>query len=459
MKTKSLILTTLLLVSTCFFSLWAQEVIPVNPESDMGGLEPAEDEFQELFFDAIRLKAIENYEPALRLMEKAQTIASNNEEKAVVLFEMGKLNFYLENVAEAITKYDQALEVGGEQKDILGYLYELYYMYEDYQKALGIVERLIPFDDSYRNHLPNLYYHLQKYDLALEHIHKLEDEFGEKESWNEVKSKIYIATDNADNAITELERRVEKHPENEKIFLDLIYFYIEDKEIEKAIAMTHKLLEVHPNSKAAHLFLYKIHFDNKNIDKALESMKIAFSMPKLKEESSFSIFDDFISFVELYPEYENRIDDALAIYPENKSIVYQRTADYFISRKNHSKALRYYEEAYAHDNLNFLALANMLSLQIGVEKYSEVVKTSTQALDIFPTQPMLYLINGIAHNCLKNYQKAIDVLEMGLDFLVDDPKMEGDFYVELSLAYKFLGNTDRAHTYSQKAIALKNAKN
>ena len=49
----------------------------------------------------------------------------------------------------------------------------------------------------------------------------------------------------------------------------------------------------------------------------------------------------------------------------------------------------------------------------------------------------MYLVNGVANNELKNAEQAVEILEMGLDYLFDDPKMEYDFYQQLSIALHF----------------------
>ena len=67
----------------------------------------------------------------------------------------------------------------------------------------------------------------------------------------------------------------------------------------------------------------------------------------------------------------------------------------------------------------------------------------------------MYLVNGVANNNLEEHKKAIDNLEMGLDFLIDNPNMEADFYSQLSIAYKALNNISKSETFAKKAKALK----
>ncbi len=53
---------------------------------------------------------------------------------------------------------------------------------------------------------------------------------------------------------------------------------------------------------------------------------------------------------------------------------------------------------------------------------------SKEALELFPAQPYLYKMNGFASNKLGKYNEAIDVLTLGIDFVIDNTILEADFY-------------------------------
>lgn len=103
---------------------------------------------------------------------------------------------------------------------------------------------------------------------------------------------------------------------------------------------------------------------------------------------------------------------------------------------------------------NYELIKNTLLLQIEVEKYEDAIVLSNNGLEIFPAQPLLYLVNGVANNELKNADQAIEILEMGLDYLFDDPKKEYDFYQQLTIAYTLKGSTKMAKMYHKKATDL-----
>ena len=93
-----------------------------------------------------------------------------------------------------------------------------------------------------------------------------------------------------------------------------------------------------------------------------------------------------------------------------------------------------------------------------LKQFKEALKQSEIALELYPAQPILYLLNGVSNINLSVPKKAIDSLETGLDFLVENPIMERDFYMQLSEAYKLTDNNAKAKAFAIKAQAIKEQK-
>ena len=128
--------------------------------------------------------------------------------------------------------------------------------------------------------------------------------------------------------------------------------------------------------------------------------------------------------------------------------------DFYLSEGDKEKSLNFYKKGIKIDSDNYGLLKNTIVLQIDIEKYEDAIALSAFGLEIFPAQSLLYLLNGIANNELKNVNQAIEILETGLDYLFDDPKMECDFYQQLAIAYSLKGNTKKAKLYYKKALDL-----
>lgn len=83
-------------------------------------------------------------------------------------------------------------------------------------------------------------------------------------------------------------------------------------------------------------------------------------------------------------------------------------------------------------------------------EYKTMLGVSQEALDAYPLQPYFYYAYGAALNNTSNANKAIEVLESGLDYLLEDEQLANKIYKELSKAYASIGNTSKAQEYASK---------
>ncbi|GLU43170.1 lipopolysaccharide assembly protein LapB [Allomuricauda sp. NBRC 101325] len=95
-------------------------------------------------------------------------------------------------------------------------------------------------------------------------------------------------------------------------------------------------------------------------------------------------------------------------------------------------------------------LKSEIETLIANRDYIKLLEASKDAVDNYPLQPYFYLVYGKALNNTSNANKAIEVMESGLDYILDDAKLTNAFYEELSKAYSKLGNTQKANEYLNK---------
>ncbi len=431
---------------------YAQEI--ENPPTD--DLGDVSDAFQENFFEALKQKGIENYELALKALVKAEKAADGDKEaEAVVHFEMGKNLAKLKRNVEAETNFNKVLEWDPNRVEVIEALYDLYFDEKDYQAAIVVVKKLIEFDTDYKEDLANLYNRTKQYDKALELLDELDKEWGESSYRNTLRSQIYRVTGNTSKEINNLESRIENNPKSEKEYLKLIYLYSEEGDIQKAFVTAKELLKQKPNSQLVHLALYKFYLEEGNHQEAIKSIKIVFNSQEIENKSKNSVLEDFLNFTDKNPETEFDLIEIVSSFKEqSNSQTYMLLGDYFLSKDEKEEALVYYLIGIEKNSQNFGLLKNTLLLQIETKKYKEASELSLEGLNIFPAQPLLYLINGVANNNLKQAEQAIESLETGLDYLLDDLKMEYDFYQQLTLSYTLKGDSKKAKMYTKRASEL-----
>lgn len=433
-------------------SMLAQKIDQM-PTDDLGDVSDA---FQENFFEALKQKGIENYELALNALKRAEKAAKKNpEQEAVVFFETGKNLKYLKRYEAAEENFMKVLESQGERMDVMEALYDLYFLQRNYTAAIPLVKKLIVIDPDYKEDLANLYDRTKQYEKALELLDELDETWGETAYRNALRRRIYRITGNSEGAIQDLESKIDKNPKKEQDYLNLIYLYSEQGDTQKAFETAKELLKNQPKSQLVHLALYKFYLEQGNSAEAMKSMNVVFASSQIENKSKYQVLSDFLGFVADNPQFESDLDTVISKFSDNgNGEVYEQLGDYYLAKDDKVAALRFFERGAKLDEDNFSLIKNMLLLQIDMEKYELAASESENALTTFPAQSLLYLLNGVANNGLQNPDKAIESLEMGIDFLLDDPKMEKDFYTQLQIAYTQKGDAKKADAYAKRAAQI-----
>jgi tetratricopeptide (TPR) repeat protein len=437
----------------CSTSIFAQENLGDAPTDDLGNVTDA---FQEYFFEALKQKAIENYELAIAALEKAEKASKKDTDViAVITFEKAKNNIQLKKYDTAETQLKEVLEIIPEKVDVIEQLYDLYYRTRDYDKALPIVQKLALINEDYKEDLANLYSKTKQYDKAIALLDELDESWGESIYRNSLRNQIYRVTGNSAGAINNLEKKVDSNPKNEKDYLNLIYLYSEEGNTAKAFETAKELLENNPKSELVHLALYKFYLNEGDTKEALNSMEIVFKSQQIKKDGQYRVLEDFLQFVDKNPQYEADLDKQIQRFSTNNNgQIFEKLGDYYVNKNNRESALKFYEKGIKGDPDNFSLLKNTILLQIDFSKFEEAKTLSASGLELFPAQAILYLLHGISQNNLTNFDAALESLETGIEYLFDDTKMEQKFYEQLSIGYTGKGDTKKALQYTKKAQAL-----
>lgn len=444
-----------ILFFACLIGLVSVEVYSQEPEiimqevnqDDLGNVT---DEFQENFFEALKQKGIENYEKAVQALLKCEKLEPQN---AVVHFELGKNYRQLKNYDLAIKSLQTSNRLKPNQEWVLVELMEVYQLNKDYDSAILIAKNLIPLNSKYHNNLAELYLLSKKYDELLALLDQLDAQLGVSEFRLGLRQQIYSLTNNTPAQIQVLKDAIKANPGNETNYLNLVFVYSAEGMEKEAFEAALEMQKAFPTSTVVHLALYKFYLESNNTAKALESMKTVFKTEEIDPESKFKVLNDFLNFVMTHPGYDRELQEVTQLFAEmeNSPGVYKKLGEYFLIKDQKDKALSYFELGIGRDLDNFDLLQKTLLLQIDLLKFNDAESLSGKALEIFPGQPLLYLIRGVAFNNLKEFGKAEEILTFGLDYVIENKKMEVDFHEQLSIAYSGLGNSEKARESRDKA--------
>ena len=83
-------------------------------------------------------------------------------------------------------------------------------------------------------------------------------------------------------------------------------------------------------------------------------------------------------------------------------------------------------------------------------QFGAMESRAAEALESYPTQPLLYYFYGVALNKNGKPNEASGILETALEFLLDEGELQQNIYRELVAVYTALGNSSKANMYLSK---------
>jgi len=336
---------------------WAQadEEIDAKPAKENW---KKREKFNNFFFDALKEKAIGNYDKAIVNLEKCKVIDDSD---FTLNFEISLNYKYLKDYENAILYAEKAKKMAPDEKWIWYHLNTLYGLTRDYQKRAIVLEKLVDSMPNMRFLYASTLKNIRKYDEALAQIALVEKT--QKLRPFQIGFAVGILDRIADDKQKEtwLKSHYKKYKHDSFYAKELLRFY-------------------KTNGKTAQA-------------QALEQELLAKGIIKTKAKAS-------------------ELTDAL---PALKS-KYEAQKDYKV-------------------------LKEILLLSADKKDWASLVKYGQEGTEVFPSQPLVYLMHGLALNNTQAFKKAQRTLETGLDFVLDNPKMEQDFFKQLRITYKAQGNT------------------
>ena len=239
-------------------------------------------------------------------------------------------------------------------------------------------------------------------------------------------SKNKLLTKNYFEAQLFIDKAIEKNPSDVDLLLHKIAIFKAQRNYKEAIEIQKRVNEIQPVQSDKLVLLYIQNRDFKKAQKLISKIESkALSTQRIK----------------VYKKYfENRRKLSTVVKKENdvvENIDIESLKKSYLQKKGYK------------------TLIEILKIELKKELFEMLFIDSKNGLELFPAQPYLYKMNGLALNKLGKYNEAINVLTVGIDFVIDDIVLEADFYNQLSKSYEGLNKKNEALKYKQKAEKLR----
>jgi len=440
------------LVYILTFSVLLGNSVIVLAQTEPEDIKVDADKFQDFFYESLFQKSIENFDKAIASLEQCVKLRAND---ATVYFEFGKNYLASKDYKNAYSSFERAAQIDPNNKWFWVGMYDVCYATKDYNQAIIIVNKIIPFDPEYKEDLVSLYMTTRQFDKALAGINELNEKTGKTDRREMYKMEI-LSEGKFQNAERDnLIDQINKNPKEESNYIALIFLYSNNNEEDKALETAKKLEKEIPESVWAQVSLFKSYLEQKDGPNAVKAMNIVLASPKIDSKIKHRILNEFLIFTNANPQFAADLDIAISYFSTDATVnVAKEIGKFYHNKKQWEKAIKYYDLS-EKSNTNDIE-TNLLWLQANTElkQFEQVAKKATTMIETFPAQPQFYYYAGLANNQLQHFKQAKEVLEMGLDYVVEDVALEINFNIQLGEACNGLGDSIKKELYFSKANQL-----
>ena len=259
-------------------------------------------------------------------------------------------------------------------------------------------------------------------------------------------------------AISEQEKLIEAFPKQLDYYGQLAQLYSVNGFDEEAFGVYQKMLEVSPEDPRPHLDLASYYRGKKEFEKSLNHLKIAMASPELDIDKKMpvllSLFEATDLDTSLDKEAYQILEDVISSDPKEPK-AYSIYGD-FLNRDGRGKeAIAAYRKATRLEGGNkYLIWEQILLLEVQYEMYDSLMLDGAEAVELFPNQPLPYFFAGVANAFNENYNEAISFLEDGVNYVIGNPQLKEQFYIQLADANHRLSNNEESDSYFEQALLI-----
>lgn len=324
-------------------------------------------------------------------------------------------------------QYNSLIEKNPTNPDYVFKKAQLFLKTKEYAKAIDCLneyEKIAGFNEDIINQKKNLYVILNKTDLAILEIKKLQKEYPSNVAYPLLIAEIYVSEKNTIGAETTYKEIENKYGADPTAQAALAAYYLSKKD-----------------EKAYNDFMLKL-MQNKNVS---TETKISIILPTLKKLDEDSIANDnhIIELVKSISLAAPTDKDAILIY-----------ANVLTYSKKTILAIAQYKRYLTLDSSNFDVWIQVASLYFDEKMYDSTIVISEIASKLFYDKALPYFYKGLAYVQKNEQEKAIESLTTALKKDASNNTLAALIHTSLGDAYNSLKQYKQSDESFDAALKL-----
>ncbi len=339
-------------------------------------------------------------------------------------------------------------------------LAQVYQQARKFSEAADVYTRLLQDDPDNQEFLYTkaiLLEYAKKYDEAIQAYNILEQKAGINEQISVAKQRIYMENGQTDKAFDEVEKLIENNPSEAKYYGLLADLYVSKGDRENALKNYNKILEMDPDNGFVHFSLANIYLDDNNTEKAFEETAKGFSSESVDMQTKLQLYMMMVSNRDkskITTEQENELIQILLQTNPDEYIVHTVYADFLFRNEKNEEGRVQLLKALDIEKSDYMVWNQLLLTDNDLQDWSALYDHTKEVIDLFPNQPQGYFFNAVACIQLKKYDETAKVVDEGLDYVIDNNQLEGQFIMLKGEAVYNQNNLDEAFKLFDESVQI-----
>ena len=411
---------------------------------------------QQLYFEALRKKTIEDQKGASELFTRVLQIDAAND---AAMYQLAALKKLQNNQPEAQQLLENAVALKPDNQWYWVALADSYEKTNDINKLEHVFDELLrinPDKPDFYFDKANALYIDKKYDEALAVYTKLEQITGLNDELAAGRQKIYLRQGKLDLAATEIERLLINNPDQVRYYLMLGEIYNSNNQTDKALKVLQRAEGISPDNGMLHLALADTYRTKKEFDASFKQLQLAFAAPNLDIDQKVRIITGYLP---KFPD-PNAKASALAlsriaaeVHPADAKAlaVY---ADMLAQNNMFKEAKEVYKKSVQINGNIYIVHEQLVRLELGDNAWDEAIKDGENALSLFPNQAWMNYLVAVAYLQKKSATKALSYLKNAVALQTDDKDLSTQSYAALGDCYHELKDNGQSDAAYDKALTF-----
>jgi tetratricopeptide (TPR) repeat protein len=434
-------------------TIFAQSIV-----GDKNKISEAQKTKAEMFFyEGLRLKALGDYRTAVINFDKVIAIDPN---QAAAFYELSQMYLEMKTPETAFIYALKATTLDPKNEWYLIAAAEASEKSGNYLKAQKFYQALIELKPAHIENyfsLANMQLARKKYKEALRTYDILSKKLGVTEELAIQKEKIWLKLNKVPKALAEIQTLIDRYPKEPKYYLLLADIFVANNTPDKAFAIYQKVLQLDSNNGYAQLELAEYYRIKKQEPMAMRYLYVAFKNPQINIDHKVSILAPYFSVIGKESQRKRALELAsfLIVAHPAEAKAFAIYADLLYQDKQLDSAKTIYLQTIALDKSVFAVWQNLLLLQAETQDYNGLLKSSNQAIELFPNQNFVFYLNAAAKYQAKDYAAAALAYHQALAITFDNKEMQAQIYSGLGDVYNELKEYAKSDSFYNASLALK----